>query len=310
MSNKRSSNPSRPSRSPKQPSLTREASRRQARRRRAVRQSVRRFSSLLPGFEAPRIAAPDLGLDRLSLPRLGFSGLHWSKALSLLLVAGVVTALAWLHTDAQWFVYRHGTSISGRHLLSADDIYTTAGVENWNVLWLRRDEIRRRLLAEPWVADAEVSVELPAHVEIAVRERPAVAVWATGKGEYWVAATGALHPVTAELAAEAAEKPRLVDPLAQAGLETGNGELSVDVRAVAGALALIQRMPGLAEVRYSTEVGLNFSLPESGLWVYWGDGGRMDEKMDGVALGRKLVQSGEAAGAVLDVRNPGKPFLR
>jgi hypothetical protein len=271
---------------------------------------VRQFSSLLPGFEAPRIAVPNLGLDRLSVPRLGFSGLHWSKALSLLLLAGAAAALAWLHTGTQWFVYREGASISGQHLLAADDIYAVAGVDNWNVLWLRRDEIRRRLLAQPWVAEAEVTVELPARVGIAVRERPAVAVWATGEGEYWVAATGALHPVDAALSAEAARKPRLVDPLAQAGLETLDGEMSVDIQAVAGALALIQRMPGLAEVRYSAEVGLNFSLPESGLWVYWGDGARMDEKMDSVALGKKLVQSGGAAGAVLDVRNPGKPFLR
>jgi cell division protein FtsQ len=301
---------SRPSTPSQRAGRTPEAGRRQAKRRRAVQQSVRRFSALLPGFEAPRLAAPDLGLRRLGLAGLGFSGLHWSKALSLLLLAGVVTALAWLHSGAQWFVYRESTAISGQHLLSADDIYAAAGVENWNVLWLRRDEIRRRLLAEPWVADADVSVRLPAAVEIAVRERPAVAVWATGEGEYWVAATGALHPVAEETSAAAARAPRLVDPLGQAGLETGEGKISVDIQAVAGALSLIQRMPGLAEVRYSAEVGLNFSLPESGLWVYWGDGERVDEKLDSVALGRKLVQSGEAAGAVLDVRNPGKPFVR
>lgn len=287
-----------------------EAGRRQAKRRRAVRRNVRRFSSLLPGFQARRIAAPGLGPGRLSLPRLGFSGLHWSKALSLLLLAGVVAALVWLHTGTQWFVYRDTTSISGRHLLSADDIYAAAGVEEWNVLWLRRDELRARLLAQPWVAEAEVTIQLPAQVAISVRERPAVAVWATGEGEYWVAETGALLPLDEAASAAAARTPRLVDPLAQAGLETRGGEVSVDTQAVAGALALIQRVPGLAEVRYSTEVGLNFSLPDSGLWVYWGDGERIDEKMDSVALGRKLVQSGEAAGAVLDVRNPAKPFVR
>jgi cell division protein FtsQ len=304
VSNKRSIKPSR------QSGRTPEASRRQAKRRRAVRRNVRRFSTLLPGFAAPRIAAPKLGLGRLSMAGLGFSGLHWSKALSLLLMAGVGAALVWLHTKAQWFVYRDTTSVSGQHLLSADDIYAAAGVENWNVLWLRRDELRERLLAQPWVADAEVTVQLPAQVAISVRERPAVAVWATNEGEYWVAETGALLPVGEESSAEAARTPRLVDPLAQAGLETRDGKLSVDVQAVAGALALIQRVPGLAEVRYSAEVGLNFSLPESGLWVYWGDGERVEEKMDSVALGRKLVQGGEAVGAVLDVRNPGKPFLR
>lgn len=305
MSNKRSSKSSyqRPTRTP-------QASRRQAKRRRAVQQSVRHLRSLLPGFEAPSISAPTLALPRLSIEGLGFTGLHWSKAISLLLLAATVAALVWLHTDVQWFVYREQTAISGQRLLSADDIYAAAGVEEWNVLWLRRDEIRRRLLEQPWVADAEVNIRFPAQVEITVRERPAVAVWATGEGEFWANEAGVLHPVKPELASAAAIAPRLVDPLAQAGLKTGTGDRLVDRQTLAGALQLIGSVHGLTEVRYSTEVGLNFGLPETGLWVYWGDGARAEEKLESMALGQKLVQSGGATGAVLDVRNPGKPFVR
>jgi cell division protein FtsQ len=85
---------------------------------------------------------------------------------------------------------------------------------------------------------------------------------------------------------------------------------AVDTEIVASALALVSQVSGVTEVQYSPEVGLNFGLPGTPLWVYWGDGEQVESKLKAIALGRQLHSDGKSRSAVLDVRIPDKLVLR
>ena len=278
--------------------------RRQARRRQAVSRRWQRFETRLAAFNLPtiRLHAPEL-----SLSLLGFSGWHWSKLLSLVAVCAMCALLTWIHLDARWFIYRENVTVHGASLLNADDLYSLGGVDGWNLLWLRKEDLRKKLLSHPWLTDAQVQLQLPAQVDVQVSEAQPIAVWMTDQGNFWVAPNGATMAAQPD---RLSGLPRIVDPDRAAQAIGSPIENAVDTGIVQSALALIDLMPGLTEVRFSPEVGLNFGLPNSGVWVYWGDGNKVDQKLDSIALGQKLVANGSVKGAVVDVRFPDKPVIR
>ena len=67
--------------------------------------------------------------------------------------------------------------VSGSNHLRRAEVVEIAGVsEATNALWLDEGAAERRLEAEPWIADAEVSISFPLSIQIAVTERTPVAV--------------------------------------------------------------------------------------------------------------------------------------
>lgn len=278
--------------------------RRQAKRRQAVSRRWRRFETTLAGFNLPTIR---LQTPELSLSLLGFSGWYWSKLLSLVGVVAMCALLAWIHSDSRWFIYRENVTVSGASLLSADDLYSLGGADGWNLLWLRKEDLQAKLLFHPWLTDAQVQLQLPPQVNVQVSEAQPIAVWMTDQGNFWVAPNGATMPAQAD---RLIGLPRIVDPERAAQAIGSPIENAVDTGVVQSALALIDLMPGLNEVRFSPEVGLNFGLPNGGVWVYWGDGNKVDQKLESIALGQKLMANGTVKGAVVDVRFPGKPVIR
>ncbi len=267
-----------------------------------------RFDGALP---LRRLAGIRFQAPAMSLSLLGFSGWRWSKLFSLACLAGAISLLVWLHMDATWFVYRENVSVTGARLLNPDDLFGQMDVDGWNLFWLQKEEVRGKLLAQPWVTNAEVSVELPTQVAVKIVESAPLAVWVTEAGSYWVAASGATLPMAE---GQNSALPRIIDPQQYARSFSDQpgtaNEATVQTGVIESALALIRLTPGLSEVRYSPEIGLNFGLPDNGPWVYWGDGHAVEQKLKNIALGRKLIASGDVRGAVIDVRYPEKPLIR
>jgi len=243
----------------------------------------------------------------LTASQLGFSAFHWSKMFSIAALAAAVFALYVVQSDAAWYVYPQQTTIAGYRLVDPNAIYAAADVDGWNIFWLRRDEIRERLLQNPWVADAQVRLSAPGNVALQIEEAPVVAVWMTDVGNYWISPTGAALRFEGEVPPT---MPRLIDPQMEATVPGSAPGTEVDTSVVGSALALIGQMSGLLEVRYSQQYGLNFALPGTSLWVYWGDGTETQEKLEAIAIGKQYVASGELNTQILDVRIPDRPFVK
>lgn len=236
-----------------------------------------------------------------------FSGFAWSKLVSGALLAGVVACLIWLQIDTRWYVYNDQVGVRGQLLVSPASLVETAGVDGWNLFWLRHGEVRERLLKHPWVSEADVALTLPAGVRITIEEKPTIGLWVTDAGRYLISPTGSALPLEGDAPTGL---PLLIDPAMDAALPGSQPGTAVDTRIVASALALVERIPGVSEVRYSPEIGLNFGLPGSTLYIYWGDGEHVGEKLQKIAVSRSLVESGEIPGNILDVRFPGPLVLR
>lgn len=153
-------------------------------------------------------------------------------------------------------------TITGRNQLSEAEILSTAGITaNTSLLFLDVAAVRERLQATPWVAHATVRKLYPDHLEIALEERRAFALWQKDGKLSFIASDGTvLAPV------EAHNVPRL--------------PLVVGPGAAAKAqefLALIERYPLLrdemraailvADRRWNLKLksGLDIRLPETGV---------------------------------------------
>ncbi len=284
------------------------AARRAARRRQAFGRRVQRFEAILPALRLDGARLPLSGAAWTATPReLAPTRFAWSKIISSALLLAVVACLGWLQYDTRWYVYADRVDVSGQSLVPAGALVKAAAVDGWNLFWLRNDDVQERVEAHPWVSAADVNFTLPAGIRIAVQEEPPIALWVTDAGMFWISPTGAALPVQEE---PPASMPRLIDPALDAAVPGSQAGSAVDTRIVASALALIAQVPGVTEVRYSPEIGLNFGMPGSTLYIYWGDGENVEQKLENIALARQLVAGGELPGNILDVRFPARPTVR
>ncbi len=278
------------------------ARRRAAKRRAALGQRFRHFEAAMPGLRMEPMRGP-----AIEGSAIGFTGFVWSKAVSLVLLLGVLFGLIWINADERWYVYPERVQVTGQRLLSATALGESAGVSGWNIFWLRQNEVRDRIVENPWVSSASVSFGLPAQVLVAVDEAPTIGVWSTTQGEFWISSSGAALPTT-----EAAppEMARIVDPQMAAARPGSKPGTAIDTSVVASALALMANVPGVTEVRYSPDVGLHFGLPGTTLYVHWGDGEHLTEKLALLRSGRQSAAVGELDGKILDVRFPSVVTIR
>lgn len=262
----------------------------QARRKRRLARTWRRFESAFARLPTPALPRGQASTFRLpSLPVL----------LGLALLIGLASALIYLHSAPTWFVYRETVQIEGATYVNVDDIYAASGVDSWNIFWLRPQLIRERLLALPFIHDAAVAVSLPNRVRITVAEEQPVALWVTSGDIYWLMANGAALPRQDD---RFDLLPQLIDPNREAQSRLHPDQLGVDPTTVSGALALWTQIPNLEQLRFNSDYGLNFKLPGTLTWVYWGDGARTEEKLSHLAAVQTLIANGEAKPQVIDVR--------
>ena len=301
---------------------------RQAAQRRRNARRKRRFESALPeSFNPEQVTLPGMGRPveavreagrnvRQRVGRVTGSGWHWSKLLSGLLLAIALTGLYWVFTAPEYYVSANTVAFENLGYLERSELYALTDVEDWSVFWLKPDEIRERVLAHPYVTDAQVSIGLPAHVTIAVEKAQPIALWVTRDATLWLLEDGSAlamrtepgqPPEAAALDATGRPLPQIMDVNREAQVP---GRSAIDPEVLHSALALLEQFPGLESVRYNRGFGLNFGLPNSSQWVYWGDGRDLERKLINLAAGQQLIASGEANGQIIDVRYLDRPFIR
>ncbi len=301
---------------------------RQAAQKRRNARRKRRFESVLPdalnkeqvampGFGRPGQAIREGGRNiRRRVGRVTGSGWHWSKLASGLLLAVALAGLYWVFTDPSYYVSADTVAFKNLGYLDRDELTPLTELEDWSIFWLKPDEIRERVLAHPYVTDAQVSVGLPARVTIAVEQARPIALWVTRDATLWLLDDGSAlamrtepgqAPEAAALDAAGRPLPQIVDVNREAQVP---GRSAMDPGVLHSALTLLEQFPGLKSVRYNEGFGLNFGLPGSDQWVYWGDGYDLDQKLKNLAAGQQLIASGEASGQIIDVRYLDRPFIR
>lgn len=277
---------------------------RQARRKRAVVQQMRRVEVAISGLPGHLRAVGTL--PGISL--LAGSGWHMSKLVSILILAGVIFGVSMVHTQDAWFVYAEDVAFVNLVHLRADDLYAQSDVDGMNIFWLQPQELRRRLLENEWIEDVRVKVGLPAAVTVEVQEMTPVAVWKTSERAYWVAANGAALPVTGD---PDPGLPQIIDSQMEARDPSQGDSLAIDPQILSSALTLVEALPELeGKVRYNRTVGLNFPLPKPEVWVYWGDGFHMQEKLTNLAATVEFVQASEEPAQIVDIRLFDRPYVR
>ena len=293
---------------------------RKAQRRRTSAKRMRRFEALTPRISIPLPTFPKQ-LPRLRLrplPGIFGSGWRWSKLLSLASLSGVIAMIVWIQIDILWYVYSDSVIFNRLTYLQAEELYPATDLEAWNIFWVQPQSVRERIVTHPYVADASVRVQLPNQVIVDIEEAEAVALWVTATGTLWVLEDGAALPMrqregeTAEaqmLDPAGTPLPMIID--AQRGAQVLlNTRIAMDAEILESALSLLQAFPGLSNMRYNEGVGLNFGLPNSSYWVYWGDGHNRETKMDFLQVGYHMLKEGDARGQVIDVRFRDHPVIR
>jgi hypothetical protein len=103
--------------------------------------------------------------------------------------------------------------------------------------------------------------------------------------------------------------PQIIDPEREAQAVTQSTRPAMDTDVLASALALLQKLPAIPQLRFNGEYGLNFNLPNSLTWVYWGDGHNLETKFTNLAAAQALIQQGQVSPEIIDVRYE-RPYIR
>jgi hypothetical protein len=235
-----------------------------------------------------------------------------------MLMAFALTTVLWAHMDLRWFVYADSVEFENLSYLTAEELYPATELEGWSIFWVLPEQVSELLLAHPYVADVDVRVRLPNKVTIDVAEEKPTAIWMTDAGPMWVLSDGSAlevrtvpdQPIETQLLDEDGRMlPTIVD-VQQAAVSVRAKHLAVDLDVLDSALVLMEEMPELESVRYNKGIGLNFALPDTDYWIYWGDGLDLEGKLENLTLSRELLDSGELAGQIVDVRFREHPIIR
>lgn len=282
--------------------FTQQGAQQRARRRRQAVRHLRQVEAVLGRARLPAAAQV-----RLRWPTTA-GLLHWSpsRVASALLLVAVIAAIGWLHSDSQWFVYRENVTFRGVTYANADELYAQSGVDSWNIFWLSPSSIRERLVALPTVADAQVRVQLPNLIVVDVQEEQPVALWVTQAGNFWLLPDGAALP---EPAPGKAGLLQIIDPQRDAQAWGDTTGTAIDGDVLQSAQTLLSYMPAVDQIYFNKGVGLNFHLPDSGAWVYWGDGLNMDKKYTNIVAIQRQLRSAGSQPKIIDVRFE-KPILK
>lgn len=241
-----------------------------------------------PRFRERRIAVrKDAGRRRL-------------KRLVLLVVVAAV-ALAGVIVLRSPVLDVDDVTVAGTAHLAADDIRAAAGIRQGSPLLLADlGDAAADIERLPWVADAEVTRDLPGRVHVEVREREAVAVVSGGgtavlvdvDGRVLEEATAAATPFVQVLAPEAPPAPgRSIDPDLVAAVELA-GRLRINP---AGAVAAVRLEPSL-----------RLQLAEGGV-AELGDASDLDAKVEAFRTVHARVD--RSCLAVIDLTVPTHPVV-
>ncbi|MBX2997248.1 MAG: FtsQ-type POTRA domain-containing protein [Caldilineaceae bacterium] len=278
--------------------------RRRAQRKQKFAQQWQRVES---AFLSSRRWFPSIQWSGLHLRMPGFSGFHFSKLLSLLLLAAVGFVIYTFQQDETFFVYEDDVSFTGARYLTNAELYDYCDVESWSVLWIDPVLIREQILTHPYVADAQVEVKWPAQITVAIREVEPIAFWTTSVGNFWVLDDGRALPVRSE---DSQPSVTIIDPEFTARAPGLGENFYLQGELLQAALTLSSRLPGLDTLRYNRTHGLNFAVPGTNTWIYWGDGRRFEEKWLALESALPDINRNGAANQTFSVIAPNRPYFR
>jgi cell division protein FtsQ len=173
-----------------------------------------------------RLNASPLSVD---LPRR-----RWVLGVALaVLIAGSV---AWVG-NSPVFRMRELHVTGTRHLSDADVARLSGLTSKTNVLWVSGSAVARQLEANPWIASAVVSRHLPGEIDIAIRERTAVARIAQPGGRFLLVAGDGVVLGTHASSAHTVPVIRLARPPA------GGTAPAATIAGVQAALATVAALP-------------------------------------------------------------------
>ena len=221
---------------------------------------------------------------------------HRWVSLALLTILGAVAY--WLFMSNTFYVF--DARIEGAQLLTAAEVYTLADIDGWHVFWIRPDDVEARLLSEPTIKQADVSVRLPNRVTIRIVEREPLAVWQSNAESYFVDTEGVLFRLRGD-ASDALVIRDMRGIPAQPGMQ-------VDPEAVRTVLELHALLPERRAFDWRPAAGVSF-FAEGGWEVRFGDRHDLAWK---VAVYRTFAETIAAEGnvAFLDLTVPERPFYQ
>jgi cell division protein FtsQ len=233
-------------------------------------------------------------LSRLQRPRF-----LWGRLAALGLVAGLVTALAFLFLDDRFYVT--SAEVSGLTYSDQEAVIRAADVQDYSLFWINTRAAQERIEGLPYVRRATVRPVLPDRVRIQVIEREPEAVWRHGGSDYWVDVEGVTMPLTSPIVG----LPILED-LDGSSLD-GTGR--VDVALIAGIRQISQLLPDVRQLAYNREHGLHFR-EGSGTMVYLGEPHRLAERIQELSiLQNSLIRQGQVASEI-NLRYEGGYYYR
>jgi cell division septal protein FtsQ len=108
----------------------------------------------------------------------------WLRLIRVLMLVTIVTWAGWWCATAIMRApslrVTRVTVTGTKHLSSGEVLALVDGLRGQNILFVRLDEWRRRVLASPWVADVTMRRALPGSVEVRVTERHPMAIGRVG----------------------------------------------------------------------------------------------------------------------------------
>ena len=197
-------------------------------------------------------------------------------------------------------------SVTGNRLLSAPEVEAAAAVTGLNLFWIRRADVDENLRLLPPVERADITVELPDHVFIQVKEREPVAIWQAGEAGFLVDRDGLL------LAANPGDRPLMVVRDTSGQPLTPGSRISADaVRAVGELDTRLSQTFGAQQrqYEYSHETGLNV-VQTIGPRLIIGAGDNLDWKMASIRTIVRHLESSHQSAELIDVRFGDRPYYR
>jgi cell division protein FtsQ len=193
---------------------------------------------------------------------------------------------------------------NGNSLASASEIEAAVRESGREAFWIQTSAVRKRLLAIPAIAEADVRVVLPDRLEVRVRERAPFGVLQTGATAQLldvdgvvIGSTNQAPPIlTIRNLDDALDPPARFDPDAFGAIKVLSGHL--------GGPAFEP-----TTFAYSRQSGLEFETRE-GLVVRLGDGKDLDWKLAALDKMRQFVVEHRLRARLIDVRFRDRPYFR
>jgi cell division septal protein FtsQ len=239
------------------------------------------------------------------LQRINWRSAGW-RLLALVVLAALISVMAYVSYDFSFFIYRDDTRIVGAHFLKADEIFAAAGVNEQNVFWIDPADVAARVVAMDGIKAASVRCDLPAAVTIEVEEREPVVMWRATSQEQdlWLDETGLVLPYHGDV--NSPEMVFVVD-FGQRQLQVGDRIEPKGI--VKWVLQLSAELPGEQVYKYQPDRGLSFDhrMGNDEWPVYVGTGEALARKIQVVqALTQYLVEN-RISPSYVDVRWPEHP---